>query len=274
MKTRLLIALVLSTFGLAMAASPGTAQKPIPGIKATASYKSLQRYVGFLKTRRNTPVTGTKRSTYRRNLATRRGRADTKVVNLYRQKLNRLSKQDDRWQRRRVMQIRRTEQRRVESLNRQLDQRLAGLQARRAAAIIRVGDRFNPGINRLANRRDRLRRRLAKTSRPSKRAALVRRIRRIQNNINDLVDERNAELANVNSRYDGLASGVTDLFNARIARAHAAAKREIAEAAAAWRRTFRVQVRAAKIRRDGQKDLVRALSARGTGYINSMPSLV
>lgn len=270
MKRLALLPLALLAF-LMFSGSPAIAQKPIPGIKQTAAWKSLARYVDFLEARRNQPSPQSRHQAYRTDLASRRGTANTKVLALYSQKLTRLAKQDDRWERQQIRKIRQDQKRTVQGLQATLDNRIDALRTKQAAAVSRVTDRFAPKINPLVDKRDRLQRRLAKTTNPDKRATLTRQINRIQSQINDLASDRQAEVDNVNSRYASRIQSVTDLFNSRIRQARASAQRQIAQTHNAWRQTFRVQVQAAKTRRDTQKELVGALATRGSGYIDQMP---
>lgn len=271
MKARLVVALILSTLGLFAFASPGTAQKPIPPIQQTAPWKSLKRYVSFLQARREQPATGAKKQTFRSTLKARRAKADDKVLSLFGHRIARIAAKDDRWQKRQIRQIRRAQKRKVAGLKADLADRVNTLQAKQAMAVGRITARYAPQINRLSDKRDRLERKLAKTKKPAKRIVLTRKIRRLQDQINDLVSDRNSEIDNVNSRYQGRIAGVNDLFNARIAKAKSSAKRQIRETNAAWKRTFRMQLKAAKTRRDTQKDQVATLAARGRGYIEEMP---
>lgn len=274
MKVRLLVAVALSVLGFFVFTAPGVAQKPLPGIKQTAQWKSLNRYVNFLQARRQQPVTGVKKKTFRATLKKRREGADSKVDWIFGRKLTRIAARDDRWEKRQIKKIRRTQKRKVQSLKAQLAGRVDALKAKQAAASARIAARYAPRINRLADKRTRLERKLAKTTKPAKRDVLIRKIRRIQDQINDLVSDRNSEIDNVNSRYQGRIAGVNDLFNARIARAKAGTKRQVRETKTAWKKTFRLQLKAARTRRASQKDLVRALAARGSGYIDGMPEPV
>ncbi len=272
MKIRLLVALVLSTFGIALAVSPAVAQKPIPGIKQTAAWKSLHNYVSFLQARRDKAAGPAVKLKYTQTLATRRGNADTRVLALYGRKLMRIAARDDRWQRREIKQIRSNQKRQVQALKGRQADRINALQAKQAIAIRVIQNRYSPKITRLADRRDRLKKKLGNTTKPLERAELKRKIRRVQNRINDLAAAQQDEINSVNSRYETRIAAVNELFNARIAKVKTRAKRQIRQTNRAWKKTFRTQVRAAKVRRDSQKDLVKALALRGTGYIKQMPS--
>lgn len=271
MKIRMLTAVALSAFGIALCASPATAEKPIPGIKQTPAYKSLKNYVSFLQARRDKVTPAARKSIYRQTLTTRRTNAYTKVNLLLRQTLTRLARKDDRWERRQVQRIRRARNRQVRALRSDQNDRINGLQARQAAEIGQVQDRYGPGINRLVNQRSKLRRKLLKTTNPTRRATLTRQIRQIQGRINDLSAARQDDIDDVNDRYAARISAVNDLFNAKVARAKTRARAQVVEAGRAWRKTFRIQRRAARTRSDTQRGFVRELATRGSGYIDSMP---
>lgn len=272
MKTRLLIGLVLSTLGIAIAASPVVAQKPIPPIQQTAAWKSLESYVSFLEVRRDKPAGAATKSRYTRNLASRRDNAKTRVQALFGQRLMRIASKDDRWQRREIKGIRSNQKRQVQALKARQADRTGVLRSRQAVAQQKVQDRYGPRITRIADQRDRLRKKLAKATNPAKRAFLNRQIKRLQNQINDLSAAQQDELASINSRYAARIAAMNDLFNARIGQAKARAKRLIDQANRAWRKTFRTQLRAAKARRNTQNDLVKTLARRGSGYISEMPA--
>lgn len=272
MKLRLVALVALFTTGLLLAAAPASAQRPIPGIKQTAAYKSLKNYVDVLQSKRTVPVTTPRRQTYRANLKTRRQNATTKVLALYSQKLVRLSKQDDKKQRRDVKRIRQNQKAQVQDLKARQATRLAGLQSKQNAAQDRVTATYALRINPLADKRDRLRRQLDKTTKPAKRTALLKQIDKLQRQINVLVNDRQSDLNDVASRFDAKAQSINSLYAAKIAKVKANAARQIKQEQDAWRQTFRAQINAAKDKRDAQKTLVAALAERGSGYIDQMPA--
>lgn len=271
MKIRLVALLAILATGFAIAASPASAQRPIPGIKQTVAFKQLKSYTQFLFSKRNVATPSARKQIYKRNLTTRRKNANVKVNALYSQKLNRLSKQDDNQERRQVKQIRTNQKRQVQAIQQDLAMRIADLQSDQSAAVQRVFNRYAPQINPRADKRDRLKRQLSRTTNPTKRAALIRQINKLQTQINALVSDRTTDVNNVNSRYQARITSVTNLYNSRIANARANAKRQIQQAKNAWRQTFRTQVQAAKSRRNAQKELVDTVASRGFGYIQQMP---
>lgn len=271
MKLRLLAVLAILSTGLVLATAPASAQRPIPGIKQTVAFKKMKNYVHFLYSKRNTPTATFRRQTYKSNLTQRRRNANNKVNALYRQKLNRLSKQDDNKERRQVKQIRLNQKSQVQGIKRDLAERLADLQSDQNMAVQRIYNRYAPQINSRADQRDRLKRQLNRTTNPVKRAQLNRKIKNLQIQINGLVDDRNTAVNNVNSRYAARTTSVTNLYNSRIANVKASAQQQIQQARNAWKQTFRTQVQAAKTRRIAQRDIVDTVADRGFGYIEMMP---
>ena len=271
MKLRLVTFLVLIAAGLALTASPASAQRPIPGIKQTVTFKQMKSYVSFLFTKRNSPTPNVRRKKYKTTLTARRKNASLTVDKLFARKLLRLSKQDDNQQRRIVKQILTNQKRQVQAIKQDLAERLAGLQDDQNAAIQRIYNKYAPQINFKANKRDRLKRQLSRTTNPPRRAKLIRQINKLQTQINGLVSDRNTDVNSVNSRYKARITSVTNLYNSRMANVKANAQQQIQQAKNAWRRTFRTQLVAAKARRGAQRDLVNTVAARGFGYIQQMP---
>lgn len=271
MKLRALALIALITGLLFVAGSPASAQRPIPGIKQTVAFKQLKNYVQFLGGRKNVPASSTQKMNFRSNLNARKRKANQKVVALYKQKLTRLSKQDDNQERRQVKQIRLAQKRQVQALKQDLADRINDIQEDQAQAVQRVYDNFAPRINMRADRRDALKRQLKRTKNPAKRAALIRQINKLQTQINALVSDRTIAVNNVNSKFSARISKANNLYNSRIAGVRANAQRQIQQARTAWRQTFRPQIAAAKPRRDGQKEIVASVASRGAGYIDQMP---
>jgi len=273
MKIRLVALLALIATGLVFAASPASAQRPIPGIKQTAAYKQLKNYVSVLYSKRNTPASNARKGTYKTNLSNRRKNANTKVQSLYSQKLVRISKQDDNKQRRDIKRIRQNQKSQVQSLNARLAVRLGALQDKQNSAQNRVYASYAIQINPLADKRDRLKRQLSRTVNPAKRTQLTRQINKIQTKLNALVNDRTTDLNNLNNRFALKTQALNNQFGAKIASVKAQAQKQIQQERNAWRTTFRVQIQAAKTTRDAQKDMVSTVAERGFGYIEQMPPL-
>lgn len=273
MKLRLVTIIALIATGFALTASPASAQRPIPGIKQTVAFKKMKNYVEFLYSKRNTATPAARKTIYKNTLTTRRNNANTKVVALYQQKLNRLKKQDDNKQRRQIKQIRINQKNQVQAIKQDQAERLAELQADQNAAVQRVYNQYQPKINVRADKRDRFKRQLKRTINPTRRATLIRKIDALQTQINGLVSDRNTAVNNINTRYAARATSINNLYNSRIANVRANAQDQIQQARNAWRQTFRTQVQAAKTRRNAEKELVGTVAQRGFGYIEQMPSV-
>lgn len=266
-----LVALIASSFVFVTASA--SAQQPIPGIKQTAAYRQLNTYVNILRAKRSTPTTAARRKVFKTNLTSRRSSANAKVQSLYSLKLTRLSKQDDKQQRRDIKKIRQNQRAQVQSLNASLASRLNALKVKQNAASDRITAAYNVKLNPLADRRDSLRRQLDKTTNPVRRSQLTRQINRIQVQLNALVNDRTTDLNNLANSYNLKAQSVNNLFAARINGVKAQAQQQIQQEQNAWRQTYAAQFQAAKTRRDAQKDMVGALAERGFGYIEQMPPL-
>lgn len=273
MKLRLVAILAILSTGLLFSATPASAQQPIPGIKQTVAFKQLKSYTGFLFSKRNTQASTDRRQTYKSTLTTRRGNANLKVQALYSQKINRLKKQDDNQERRQVKQIRINQKNQVQGLRQDLAERIGDLQMDQNEAVQRVYDNYAQQINSRADKRDRLKAQLRRTTNPARRATLIRQIDSLQSRINALVNDRTTDANNVNSRYSARVTSVTNLYNSRIANAKASAQQQIQQARNSWRKTFRTQLAAAKSRRDAQRSLVGTVATRGFGYIEQMPDV-
>lgn len=271
MKTRLVALLAILVTGLFVAVGPTPAQSAVPGIKQTVAYKRLKSYVGFLQSKRNVPVKTTRRKTYKTTLSNRRNNANTKVLSLYSRTLLKISREDDAKQRRDIKRIRQNQKAQVQALNARQANRLAALQAKENAASARIYASYNLKIDPLANKRDRLRRQLARTTKPAKRSALTKQINKLQVKINGLVDDRTTDLNGLANRFNLKAQNIRNQFGQLIANVKANAQKQIQQERNAWRQTFRTQVQAAKTRRDAQKDMVGSQAERGFSFISQMP---
>jgi|GEM_PF-1249045 hypothetical protein len=271
MKKRLLVLLALVSTGLVLAGAPSPAQSAVPGIKQTVAFKRLKNYVNFLQSKRTVPASSTRRQTYRSTLTNRRNATNKKVQALYSRTLLRISRLDDKQQRRNIKRIRQNQKAQVQNLNQDLNDRINEIKADQNEAVQRVYDKYAPQINFKSNKRDRLKRQLSRTTNPTKRAKLTRQINKLQTQINGLVSDRTTDVNKVVSRFAGRITSVTNLYQQRINNVKANAQRQIQQQRTAWRQTFRTQVQAAKTRRDAQKDMVVAQAQRGFGYIQQMP---
>jgi hypothetical protein len=271
MKKRLLSILVLLPLIALAGSAPASAQKPIPNINQTKPFKSLKRYVGFLQAKRDVPASSETKTTYRLNLSNRRTKANLKAKALYTRRITRISKQDDRKERRQIKLIRQAQRAKVSDLNTNLANRLAKLRAKETVAIARVNSRYSSKITSLTNKRNILRKRLDKTRNPVKRDKITVKINAVQKQINTLVNSRQADVNSVATRYDNKADNVNDLFAAKIRKAKESARSQVAQAKAAYKRIFRTQIAAAKTKRQAQIGLITDLAERGTNAIAQMP---
>lgn len=271
MKNRVLVLLALVSTGLVLAGAPSPAQSAVPGIKQTVAFKRLKSYVNFLQSKRTVPVTAARRQTYKTNLANRRKNANTKVQALYSRTLLKISREDDKKQRRDIKQIRLNQKAQVQNLNARQATQLAALQSKENSASQRIYATYGVQINPLADKRDRLKRQLTKTTNPVKRNQLNRQIKKLQVKVNALVNDRTTDLNNLQTRFNLKAQNIRNQIAQQIANVKSNAQRQIQQERDAWKTTFRTQIQAAKTRRDSQKDMVSSQAERGSGYIEQMP---
>lgn len=271
MKLRALVPLVLATVSLAGLSGTAAAQKPIPGIKSTAPFKSLKSYVNVLQGKVTVPATNARRQQYRSNLNARRNNANNKVKQLFALRTNRIAKQDKNQARRDIKRIRQSQKAQVQSFQNRLADRLNDLQAKESMAIARINAGYAPRLDPLVDKRAALQAKLAKAKSPSKRSAIRKKINRTQTKINTLVAARQDDINATTSRYDARSANAKSLFNAKIANVRSRTKQQIAYQKNEWKKIYREQLGDAKERRSDEFELVSNLRDRGAGYIERMP---
>ncbi|MDQ2622136.1 MAG: hypothetical protein M3Y45_03750 [Actinomycetota bacterium] len=271
MKLRALVPLVLAAFVLVGFSGNAAAQKPIPGIKSTAPFKSLKRYVNVLQGKVNVPASAARKQQYRTNLSARRANANNKVKQLYKRRTTRIAKQDDNQERRDISRIRSAQKVQIQNLQNQQANRLNSLQMKENAAIARINARYAPRLDPLVNKRAALEVKLAKAKTPAKRNAIRTKINRTQTKINTIVNARQDDINATASRYDARAANVRSLFDAKISNVRAKTRQQIAYQKNEWKKIYRGQLGNAKERRTNEFELISNLRDRGAGYIDRMP---
>ncbi len=271
MKIRSVFLAILLTLTAVAVAGPIAAQAKVPGIKTTPEYKTLKRYVGTLQAKRNTPASPAKKTTFRTNLATKRTAANTKVKLLYNRRILIISKRDDNKQRRAIKQIRQNQKSDVNSLKARLVNKVNILQDKSAAAVARVKAPYAVKIQKFANKRAILAKRLKKTTNPAKRIKIQDKISSIQRKINTLSAQSQDAANAVSNKYNARIVAVNSLYSAKISNVKARAAADIQQAKAAYKRLYKDAISATKELRSNEFELVTSLRDRGAGYIDQMP---
>ncbi len=272
MRTRLLSSLALITLALfGFASSANAAQKPIPSIKSTPEFRQLKGFVSTLFAKRNVRTTNARKGAFKTTLKTRRTKANLKATALYNRRDLRISKQDDKKERRAIKQVRDTQKVRIARLNGSLNDRLGALNAKQNLAVGAINAKYANRIDPLSRKRVILQKRLAKTTNAAKRTRIARKITAVQRQINSFVNARQAAVNAVAARYNVRAANVKDLFAGKFANVRAAAKRQITQARSAYRRLYRQQLAAARQRKSAEVSLITTVRDRGAGYIEQMP---
>ena len=271
MKIRSVVLAILLTLAAVFAAGPVAAQAKVPGIKTTPEYKTLKRYVGELQAKRNTPATPAKKTTFRTNLAAKRTAANTKVKLLYNRRILIISKRDDKKQRRAIKRIRQVQKSEVLSLQARNVDKVNALQDKAAAAVARVKAPYAVKIQKFANKRAILAKRLKKTTNPAKRIRIQDKIASIQRKINTLSAQAQDAANAVSNKYNARIVAVNNLYDAKIANVKARATADIKQAKSAYKQLFKDAIAATKELRTNEFELVTSLRDRGAGYIDQMP---
>lgn len=268
---KLSLAFLLPVLLVALAGE-ASAQKPIPGIKKTAEYRSLLSYVNFLQTKKSTPASSSQKQTYRTNLNNRRAKTNNTVKKLYNRRLIRIEKQDDRAERRQIKKVRQQQKRRVAQLNGEKGERIGEAGSTYRARVSQINANYAGRIDSKVNKRRRLRAKLNRTTNPIAREVLLTQIESLGPTIRRLKDARQRQFNQASARYRAKVNGINARFSARIAGTKRFYKSLVRQIKDNWKKTFREDIRAAKSRRDSEFSLVTGLHNRGAGYIDQMPS--
>lgn len=271
MRTRLLTTLALITLASFGFAASATAQKPATSVKKTSEFRQLKGYVATLFAKRNVETTNSQKRAYKSKLKTRRTKANLKAGALYNSQVRRISKRDDKKQRRTIKRIRQTQKVRVANIRGNLTSRLNALNVKQNIAVDAVNGRYANRIDPLTRKRTILQKRLNKTKKPTKRTKIAAKITAVQRQLNKLVDARQAAANGVVAKYNSRAANVKVIFAGRVAKAKAAAARDISVANNAYKQLFREALKLARKKKTADVALITGLSDRGTGYIEEMP---
>jgi len=270
MKTRLLTLVLLPILALALVA-PSVQAAPVPGIKSTPQYQALQDYIQVLKSKENDNASAAKKSSYRSKLGRKEAKAKNKARNLYQERLVRVRQLDDK----QVAQIKRIRQNRrdqVASLKSGLSSQLNALNSDENAAINREQSRFNNKVDPLTKEKAKLTKKLNKATKPAKRNDLNQQINSIQRQINTATLSKQNDLKAIQTRYNGKVETAKENYANRIQRVKATAQRNVNQAQAQKREIIKEAKENAVNKRQADFAKINALSARGRGYIDSMPT--
>lgn len=274
MKTRTFFAaslsiLALTGLGLATQAS---AQKPIPGITQTSQWKSLKAYVNTLQAKRNTPATSTQKANFRSRLSTKQNATNQRVKQLYAQSLNRLKAKDSAKERAAIKKVRQNQSRAVAELKASLAARLGVARNTYSRAVNKIQDRYSFRITSEQRNLKKLRRNLARTTDPLQRQLILSKIDVVKRELSQQKKARSNDLAQANDYYQSQVRTITLRYDNRIVNTRAYYKSLVRQVKASWKVIYDNDVAAAKSKRTKEFSLVSGLKARGTGYIDQMPT--
>ena len=274
MKTKTIAILIPFIAAGLFLAGPAQAQKPIPGIKKTAEWRSLQSYVTFLQGRVSTPTTEAQKQTYRSNLGNRRLKANSRVKALYQNRLSRIIARDQKREQRQIAQIRANEKSRINQLKGFRSTRLATARATIDAKVENIKFAYGARLSDARSNLKRLQLNLARTKDPFRRQVILQHIDTVRNQIDQLQTQQRQKIADARSRHAVKVAQIRSNYANRIASSRDYYESLVVTVKNTWQKIYREDVQLIKERRASEFQLVTNLRNRGAGYIDQMPTPV
>ena len=274
MKTKTIALLIPFIAAGLFFAGPAQAQKPIPGIKKTAEWRSLESYVTTLQGKVSTPTTETQKQTYRTNLGNRRLKANAKVKALYQRRLTRITSRDQKKEQRQIAQIRANEKNKVNQLKNDRAARLATARATIDSKVASIKASYAASLDSARSNLRRLKTSLARTKDPFRRQVILQRIDTVQNQIDQLRSQQRQKIDDARSRHRAKVAQIRSAYADRIASSRDYYDSLVVTVKNTWKKLYREDVQQIKQRRTSEYQLVTNLRDRGAGYIDQMPTPV
>jgi len=270
MRKRWMLTAVSLFVAPALVFSSAPANAANPGIRSTAQYQALKSYVSQLNGEKNQQQTPAQISKYRSELSTKRARAAAKVRVLYQ---NRMSQAKDRRNQRKdkVAALKQRRNNQVAQLKNARQSRLNEIAAERRAAIARINGKYAGQQDRLNKQLNKARRKLAKATNPVVKQNLREEISAIQDNLDNLAQEKRSDLNVADNKYDNRTENAQNSFARRIENAVEQANATISNLQTRLREDYQRSKQLAQQRRADEFGLVRSKYTEGVGYINQMP---
>jgi len=266
-----LLALSLSPVLALALVTPSATAATVPNIKSTPQYQALQDYVQVLKSKGKDNASEAKKTSYRSKLGRKEAKAKNKAHNLYQERLVQIRQLDDK-QIAQIKRIRQNRREQVASLKAGLSSQLNTIKNDEKAAVNREQSRFNNTVNPLTKEKTVLAKKLKKATNPATRNSLNQQINSIQRQINAATESKQNDMQAIQTRYNGKAENATGRYADRIQRAKEIAQRNVNQAQAQKREIRQEALSNALNKREANFVKINALSARGRGYIDAMPT--
>jgi len=250
------------------------AKKPIPGIKETASFKSLKSYSDNLQVRQETgnPLAEAQRIEFQQELDRHKQAADKTVKSLF------------AWRQQRIVGTRKASSKLVQKRANQK----ASKQLRQAAAqnkrdlsksksqyqsrINNIDRSFAPSIGKLNRDITALKSKLNKTKHPGKVVALQDKINEKTILLDNLISDRDTERKDVNRDYRKALASDKKLYSNRLKRVESRRKSDLAVGRVAVGETFSAQTAKNKSNRGSSFQLVALEKLRGQEALDATPA--
>lgn len=241
-------------------------------IRPTTQYQRLRVYVADLEQKKAQQQEPSRIEGYRDVLANRNARARTKVRALYQQQLRR-AKQRRETRRTRVARLQNRRDSEIANLRSALQSRVNALESERRSTVSGINAGYARRIDELDTELAKLRRRLAKAKGVRVRASLREQIAATEQEERDLNQERIADIAAANNRYDNREEVAREDYADRIEQARTTANADIRRLRTKLRSLYSRAKSNAQSRRAENFQIVRAKHDEGVGYIDVMPHI-
>lgn len=252
-------------------ASPGQAQQPIPGIQQTAQWRALNDYVSELRAKRKTPATSERKASYRQALKTRRTNANTRVNQLYSERLRRIIGRDKVKERRQIRKYQKASNRQAGKLQGKRSGKIAAAKDASVARVSAIRARYAAALAVQNDQIRKLQKQLRRTKDPFQRTFIKQSITTANNKKDRLRQTRQVDIADEIASRTAQVDSIRRRFSILLERSRSHYRRLIANVESAWRRIYADEVRSLKAQRTSEFQLVTGLNDRGTGYIDEMP---
>ena len=269
-KTRILLISLLSVF--ALTATQASAQKPIPGITATAQYKELQRNVNVvLASKKDTPVSANGRQKYRNGLNARTTNVYNRIRSLTTQRYNRTKKQNMNQMKRANQKVKAQSKKQLNKINAQYKANLDADERAYHAAVSAIQRSYAPQTNRYRSQITNLKRRLAKAKNPVVRADIQDQITKAQFALSRVLDRQNDDISEAKRRFDAEDRDDLAARNRAVRKLNQATAARLAQVRNTYRQKYQARSAQVSAKNQSERSLTAQLHARGEGFIEDMP---
>lgn len=268
----IIFSFALLSLSLLFSVGQAEAQKPIPGIKTTAAYKSLVNYVNnTLAPRQSTPASSAQKTIYQNTLASRASTANSRVVSIYQQRRNRVTKQNKNKFNRAVAKVKVVYNKRVNKATKKYKRDLDRDERAYHQGISNVNAIFAKAISSIRSQISAQYKRLRKAKTGAQRAAIQANIDDLNTDLQRVLDRRSNAQNKVKRNYDNSDRKDYNTWQNSLAVAKTSFLSRKRLVRVKFNKLLRQNLQNALSLKASQHALVSQVRSRGEGYISSMP---